>query len=341
MGGGHISGMLRGVSLAARGLVTFSAASAPLNTYYMLRHGQSLANVAGVISSSPALATVEHGLSDEGRAQARRAAEQFAELARDRPTAIISSDFMRARETAQHAADQLAAGTRAQPLYRGQVVLDQRLRERSFGEFDGRGVECYARVWEEDAHDGTHTLFGVESVASVAKRTTELLASLEETLPAAQRPWLVLLVAHGDVLQILQATALALEPRMHRTVAHLGTAELRKLERPSDIQDAYRWARRRLGPPAALESRRSADWRAHPSPLHRAPPLPPFSASAASIWSTTTGSWTAGGNPDELGAIGFGQCAIDWQWRLESRHVVPHMHPEDVCIGAQRSSLIQ
>lgn len=222
-----------------RGLVTFSAASASHNTYYMLRHGQSLANVEGIISSSPAVATVKHGLSEEGRAQAQRAAEQFAELARGRATAIVSSDFLRAKETAQIVADRLALESLAQPLHLGAVMLDERLRERCFGEFDGRGIEFYNRVWEEDLADGSHTLFGVESVASVASRTTSLLASLEEELPAEQRPWLVLLVAHGDVLQILQTTALALEPRVHRSIAHLGTAELRKVERPSETQDAY------------------------------------------------------------------------------------------------------
>lgn len=34
--------------------------------YYALRHGQSLANVAHIISSDPAIATVEHGLSETG-----------------------------------------------------------------------------------------------------------------------------------------------------------------------------------------------------------------------------------------------------------------------------------
>ncbi|KAG8469008.1 hypothetical protein KFE25_007526 [Diacronema lutheri] len=223
-----------------RGLVAFSAASAPHNSYYMLRHGQSLANVEGIISSSPQVATVAHGLSEEGRAQARLAADAFAALARDQPAAIISSDFLRARETAEIVAARLARDERSEPpLHLGRVSLDERLRERRFGEFDGRSVENYKRVWEEDEADGSHTLFGVESVASVAARAGELLASLEASLPADRRPWLVLLVAHGDVLQILQAAALALEPRMHRTLVHLGTAELRKLERPSALHDAY------------------------------------------------------------------------------------------------------
>ena len=42
--------------------------------------------------------------------------------------------------------------------------------------------------------------------------------------------WLVLLVAHGDVLQILQAGFAGRDPREHRSLPHLPTATLRALE---------------------------------------------------------------------------------------------------------------
>ena len=41
--------------------------------------------------------------------------------------------------------------------------------------------------------------------------------------------WLVLLVAHGDVLQILQSGFAGRDPREHRSLAHLPTATLRAL----------------------------------------------------------------------------------------------------------------
>jgi hypothetical protein len=37
------------------------------NTFYIMRHGQSMANVQGVISSDPEIATKTHGLSAKGR----------------------------------------------------------------------------------------------------------------------------------------------------------------------------------------------------------------------------------------------------------------------------------
>src|SRR6056297_3045314 len=46
-------------------------------TFYALRHGQSLANVAGIISSAPEVALgAAHGLSDTGLEQARGAARE-------------------------------------------------------------------------------------------------------------------------------------------------------------------------------------------------------------------------------------------------------------------------
>ena len=41
------------------------------NRYFALRHGLSEANVAGVISSLPAIGTTIHGLTMEGRLRAR------------------------------------------------------------------------------------------------------------------------------------------------------------------------------------------------------------------------------------------------------------------------------
>ena len=82
-----------------------SAADTPLrHNYYALRHGQSLANVEGVISSDPAVACNHHGLSETGLQQARRAAEAVCAEALSTGVdgvAIVSSDFKRAWQTAQ------------------------------------------------------------------------------------------------------------------------------------------------------------------------------------------------------------------------------------------------
>ena len=55
-------------------LVHDAAAATRRQRLYALRHGQSLANVEGVISSDPEVATVKHGLSEKGWAEAEAAA---------------------------------------------------------------------------------------------------------------------------------------------------------------------------------------------------------------------------------------------------------------------------
>ena len=194
------------------------------HSYHALRHGQSLANVEGIISSNPDVATREHGLSELGLQQAAAAAADVAEAVDSkncRGVAIYTSDFKRAAETAEtvHAAlraDGVAVWPADGP--RREVLL----RERWFGEFDGGADSEYATVWAE------HTRDGVESVASVLARGDELVARIDASAEHEGR-WLVLLVAHGDVLQILQSGFAGRDPREHRSLAHLPTATLRAL----------------------------------------------------------------------------------------------------------------
>lgn len=207
------------------------------NRYVALRHGQSEANVQGIISSEPSVATMQHGLSATGREQAEKAALALIELARASGCglAIVTSDFKRALETARavHATAQ-EAGVPLWPEHAPRA--DVRLRERFFGMFNGESDANYQRVWDKDALDADHQAFGVESVSSVVARTGELLAELEdcyeggEALREEGQRWLVCVVAHGDVLQILQCAHFEREdPRRHRSLEHLQTATPREL----------------------------------------------------------------------------------------------------------------
>jgi len=72
------------------------------NNYYLLRHGQSEANVAGLIVSGEEGLT-RYGLTAQGRKQATAAAQQLQSLLAERSTAVhvFSSDFLRAFQTAE------------------------------------------------------------------------------------------------------------------------------------------------------------------------------------------------------------------------------------------------
>lgn len=214
------------------------------NSYFALRHGQSLANVQKIISSDPSISTVEHGLSALGKEQVSASAQLFAQKYHEKghhhttqPVAIYSSDFTRARETAAIFANILHQSNI--PLYHeynekqnhgpNGFHLDTRLRERYFGDWNGKSDTHYHDVWNFDCHDANHQEFNCESVNSVVGRTTELILDIERELQDSPQPCQVILVAHGDVLQILQTAFLMVDGKLHRSLDHLETASVREL----------------------------------------------------------------------------------------------------------------
>lgn len=199
------------------------------NTFAALRHGRSLANEAQLISSHPDVATVQHGLSDVGIEQAQKAGRDVVEYYRSQNfngICILTSDYLRAMETALHVAKAVSGSDTDIPLYNNGVVFERRLRERWFGDWDGGSDIHYPDVWKDDAIDADHTNRGVESVNAVMDRTTECVLEWDTKLDNL----LILLVAHGDVLQIAQTAFAKVDGRDHRTaVEHLETATLRPI----------------------------------------------------------------------------------------------------------------
>jgi probable phosphoglycerate mutase len=184
------------------------------NRYRVVRHGQSKANEAGVIVSRiESDRSGDWGLSDLGRRQALAAAQGCGLPA---GTVICSSDFSRARETAEIVRAHLGAP---------EVTLAEALRERCFGDLEGTSASNYARVWAADDAGASHADGGIEPAAAVLDRATALVADLERRYAGND----ILLVSHGDTLQILQAGFLRLDPARHRIVPHLETAEIREL----------------------------------------------------------------------------------------------------------------
>ena len=187
------------------------------NEYYALRHGWSKANEAGVIVSRiDSGARLEYGLHATGREQASVAGEAFRDIVGERPVAILSSDFSRTFQTAKIVAAAVNADVEAEPA----------LRERDFGDFELGPNTAYDQVWARDAVDATHTDNQVEAAAAVLARAAGAVRRVEES---AREGHVVLLVSHGDCLQILQTAFAGVDVSAHRSLPHLETCELRRL----------------------------------------------------------------------------------------------------------------
>ena len=119
--------------------------------------------------------------------------------------ALYSSNFTRARETSHLVAfevqrlAQLAAGDfECPPLVR--VGLLEGLRERGFGDLDGAPTGAYDDVFRRDLADPFDGTAGVEPVADVCQRLSNMVDLLEKRHSGKQ----VILTAHADVIQIFQ-----------------------------------------------------------------------------------------------------------------------------------------
>lgn len=188
------------------------------NSYYALRHGRSLANEAEQIVSHPDDGVPSYGLTDEGRQQVARglnAARAIYGL--DTSTVIVSSDFARARETAEIVANLLGVS---------EIIITAQLRERFFGGWDKQHNRHYHDVWRDDLADPEHKRHGVEGTREVAVRAMSLIRELEARYVGRK----IVLVSHGDTLQILQTAFERVASSQHRSVAHLETGQLRQLQ---------------------------------------------------------------------------------------------------------------
>ena len=184
------------------------------NQYFVMRHGHSEANRQGIIVSHPQNGCDNYGLTGMGRKQVEQSLDQNNQL--DSDVVLICSDFRRARETAEIVRQRLGCKS---PL------LDPRLRERNFGNLELGDDSGYDDVWREDALDADSELNHVESVNQVMFRVTAVIAEYETNYSAAS----ILLVSHGDALQLLQTAFLKKPASQHRDLRHLQTAEIRQL----------------------------------------------------------------------------------------------------------------
>jgi isoleucyl-tRNA synthetase len=160
------------------------------NTYFGLRHGESISNTTGIINAD---VTIENGLTELGREQANSEADQ---LPKDIDYVFVSP-LQRTQETATIIKKQLG-------LSDEQIIVDERLRERNPGsEWEGKSWHDAHAAEESQPHSDfwNYTLAeDAESIGDVYQRIMEFMFDLETNYHNKK----IVIISHGGVLKTIQ-----------------------------------------------------------------------------------------------------------------------------------------
>jgi broad specificity phosphatase PhoE len=149
--------------------------------WYFIRHGESTANLAGRLAGQ-----LDAGLTESGLAQARTLADRLASSSCT-AALVLSSDLMRARDTASAVARALNVPVREL----------QGLREQHLGDWQGCGIAAlkdggsllHSHEWQFRPPNG-------ETLWEVAHRALRALASQDDSSDKV-------VVAHKTVLRVI------------------------------------------------------------------------------------------------------------------------------------------
>ncbi len=176
---------------------------------WIVRHGQSAGNVArdaaheaGLPVIDIAMRDVDVPLSELGHAQARALGRWFAALPEsEKPEILLSSPYVRARQTAQAICEERGVIGEARP-----PIVDERLREREFGVLDRLTTHGIRQKFPDLAEHRTllgkfyYRAPGGESWADVILR----LRSALDTVSLHHADRRVLIVCHQVVVLCLR-----------------------------------------------------------------------------------------------------------------------------------------
>ncbi len=181
-----------------------------------IRHGETSWNVDTRIQGQ-----LDIPLNDTGRMQAARMAEA---LAGEPIAAVYASDLARAWETAQFLSRAVGIP----------VEKEIALRERAFGEFEGRTFAEIEAALPQEANrwrkrDPDFAPRGGESLTALRDRVVEAA----ERLAARHSGEQIALVGHGGVMDVLYRAAARLDIRAPRTWELTNTAINRLLWSPA------------------------------------------------------------------------------------------------------------
>ncbi|MFH1472870.1 MAG: class I tRNA ligase family protein [bacterium] len=155
------------------------------NQYIGMRHGEGEHNVANVCSADP---KYPHRVTEAGRKKARETAEKLKSKG---ITKIITSPFVRTKETAEIVAEVLG-------IDKSEIIEDERLSEYKYGEFNLKPREEYFK-WREGHNDFFTAPEGGESLAESKQRFAEFFYDIENKYQKET----ILFISHGIAFEVV------------------------------------------------------------------------------------------------------------------------------------------
>jgi len=177
------------------------------NKYFVMRHGEAENNTLNIISSK---ANNPHHLTSKGK---RQIIKEIKNIKDKKIDLIITSPFVRARETAEIVADKIGIG-------KDKIITEKQIQEIQAGDFEGKTVNEYHKYF-----NSTELFFekkcpgGGENYSEIKNRTGKFIYDLEKKYKNKN----ILIVTHDAPSWLLFSAAFGYDAR--KTVIFRGNKE--------------------------------------------------------------------------------------------------------------------
>ncbi|MDD2935381.1 MAG: class I tRNA ligase family protein [Candidatus Pacebacteria bacterium] len=137
------------------------------NKYFVMRHGEAENNTLNVSSTKK---ENQHHLTEKGRTQVTEAIEK---IKNNKIDLIISSPFVRTRETAEIVADGIG-------FDKNQIIFDERLIEAQVGDFEGKDISEYRNSTKSLEEKFLQTPPNGESLTELKNRVGDFIYEIDK-----------------------------------------------------------------------------------------------------------------------------------------------------------------
>ncbi len=175
------------------------------NNYWVIRHGEAVSNVDGILSADP---NAPHHLTAHGRKQVESAVEKLKDKKFDH---IFVSPFVRTQDTMEILRDKLAWNKEI-------IQNDDRLRELGSGVWNGRKVQDFLKEFSNGSRFERGPEGG-ETYADIKKRMGDFLYDIEKKYEGKN----IIIITHETPAFLMMAAAQGMD--REQTIAYRGEGE--------------------------------------------------------------------------------------------------------------------